>query len=350
MSSFLFIPDISGFSDFVQSTAIEHSNHIISELLELLIDNNTLDLELAEIEGDALFYYKFQSVPSLSELTDQVEIMFLKFYEHLSLYERQRICNCGACINTQYLKLKFVVHAGDFNFLKVKNHKKPFGDAVIEAHRLLKNSINHNEYLLISDQLNAIYKIDDPEYIDDFYNYDIGKIDYKYKILEPLKKNLVSISLPNSIGNATPLFDIEMKINQHITPLANLIIDFDKRDSWNTGAIVKDYKKDRVNRVNAKHVCIVGQQTLNFETITKPGEDNQIVYGERLKDVGFIADSLSNYFILTPIDEFTTHLKFESRADSKNIIQKMARPLLRFQMKKRVIENLNNLKMIAEGL
>ncbi len=35
-----FIPDISGFSQFVENTAIEHSIHIISELLEILLDNN----------------------------------------------------------------------------------------------------------------------------------------------------------------------------------------------------------------------------------------------------------------------------------------------------------------------
>lgn len=35
---FYFIPDISGFSQFVENTAIEHSIHIISELLEILIN------------------------------------------------------------------------------------------------------------------------------------------------------------------------------------------------------------------------------------------------------------------------------------------------------------------------
>ncbi len=34
-----FIPDISGFTNFVNNTELEHSIHIISELLELLIDS-----------------------------------------------------------------------------------------------------------------------------------------------------------------------------------------------------------------------------------------------------------------------------------------------------------------------
>ncbi len=56
--SLLFIPDISGFTKFVQTTEVEHSQHVISELLEVLISANTQELKLAEIEGDALFFYR----------------------------------------------------------------------------------------------------------------------------------------------------------------------------------------------------------------------------------------------------------------------------------------------------
>ena len=62
-SSLLFLPDISGFTEFVQTTEVGHIQHIISELLQLLIDADILDLELAEVEGDALFFYKAPSFP-----------------------------------------------------------------------------------------------------------------------------------------------------------------------------------------------------------------------------------------------------------------------------------------------
>ena len=35
----IFIPDITGFTSFVNQTEIEHSQHIISELLEVIIDS-----------------------------------------------------------------------------------------------------------------------------------------------------------------------------------------------------------------------------------------------------------------------------------------------------------------------
>ena len=55
--SLLFIPDISGYTNFIQTTEVEHSQHVIAELLEILIDANDSGFELAEIEGDALFFY-----------------------------------------------------------------------------------------------------------------------------------------------------------------------------------------------------------------------------------------------------------------------------------------------------
>lgn len=56
--SLLFIPDISGFTNFVQTTEVLHSEHVIAELLEALIDANTESLRLAEVEGGALFFTK----------------------------------------------------------------------------------------------------------------------------------------------------------------------------------------------------------------------------------------------------------------------------------------------------
>ena len=61
--SLLFIPDISGFTKFVQTTEVEHSQHVISELLEVLISANTQELKLAEIEGDGLFFIRKMRLP-----------------------------------------------------------------------------------------------------------------------------------------------------------------------------------------------------------------------------------------------------------------------------------------------
>src|SRR5438105_15793631 len=93
----LFMPDISGFTQFVNETEIFHSQQIIQELLEILIECNQLGLQIGEIEGDAIFFYKLGDKPDMQALLKQVEKMFTSFHQHLKLYDQQRICPCKAC-------------------------------------------------------------------------------------------------------------------------------------------------------------------------------------------------------------------------------------------------------------
>ena len=76
-STLIFIPDISGFTDFVNTTAIEHSQHIISELLEIIIETNYLGFEISEIEGDAVLFYKKDEIPNSEEMIKLSKEMFL---------------------------------------------------------------------------------------------------------------------------------------------------------------------------------------------------------------------------------------------------------------------------------
>ncbi len=151
--SLLFIPDISGFTKFVQTTEAEHSQHVIAELLEVLIEANTQQLRLAEVEGDALFFYKERQILSQEKLLAQIETMYTAFYSHLKLLEKNRICPCLACSSAVNLELKIVAHVGELQFIEVQNNRKPFGEAVIKAHRLLKNSVESDNYVLLSKEL-----------------------------------------------------------------------------------------------------------------------------------------------------------------------------------------------------
>src|ERR1700750_2227004 len=83
----LFIPDISGFTRFVNETEIEHSRLVIQELLETLINTNQIGLEISEIEGDAILFYKFGEMPDLELLYKQVEAMFCEFHKQLIAYD-----------------------------------------------------------------------------------------------------------------------------------------------------------------------------------------------------------------------------------------------------------------------
>ena len=149
----IFIPDISGFTHFVNNVEIDHSQHIIHELLEVILDANQMDLDVSEIEGDAILFYKFGESPDLSLAYEQVERMFLSFHKHLEWYESKRTCHCNACISVINLTLKVITHYGEFKEYKIRNFRKLIGKDIIVAHQLLKNDISSHEYWLISNSL-----------------------------------------------------------------------------------------------------------------------------------------------------------------------------------------------------
>ena len=149
----LFIPDISGFTQFVSQTDIEHSRLIIQELLEILINSNQIGLEVSEIEGDAILFYKFGNEPDLKEIYSQVEKMFTSFHRYIAAYNLNKFCQCKACLSAINLTLKVVTHYGEFTGYNVKNFSKLIGKDVIVAHQLLKNDIDKHEYWLVTKNL-----------------------------------------------------------------------------------------------------------------------------------------------------------------------------------------------------
>src|SRR5690606_23695724 len=71
----VFIPDIGGFTELVGSTDLVTGKNITYELLSTIIKHNIMNLEIAEIEGDAVFFYKWQTFPSIDDILKQFDIL-----------------------------------------------------------------------------------------------------------------------------------------------------------------------------------------------------------------------------------------------------------------------------------
>ena len=141
----ILIPDISGFTGFTRATEIDHAAHIITELLELIVASNETDFTLAEIEGDAVLFYRKGEPLRREQLVDQCLRMFANFHRRLRVIERDTVCQCGACQTASNLTLKFIAHFGYIKEIKVAQFVKATGIDMIVAHRLLKNDIDANE-------------------------------------------------------------------------------------------------------------------------------------------------------------------------------------------------------------
>ena len=162
-----FIADISGYTKFIFSNEkeITHSQMIIRELITTLLDAVGPPLQLAEIEGDAIFLYAIKEDSEQTwerasrNLVANMTTFFEVFANKISELTIHKICKCTACANIEQLKLKAVVHSGPAAFYRVHEHQEMTGTGPIIVHRLLKNSIEADEYILLTksayDQLNV---------------------------------------------------------------------------------------------------------------------------------------------------------------------------------------------------
>jgi hypothetical protein len=279
----LFMPDISGFTQFVNETEILHSQHIVQELLEILIDSNHLNLEICEVEGDAIFFYRLGDKPDLQSLLQQVEKMFTRFHEYLKLYEHQRICPCGACKTAVKLSLKVVAHFGEITGISVKDHKKLFGKDVILIHRLLKNSLDKKEYVLLTDSLTENLAISNE--LPGWYNpksameqYDVGTVRFLFSDLSLLHNTISMTKLPvyNTSSKTDIAFSEEEVIPEPMKKIFEAILNLQQQAMLIEGAKkVGKINDDSLVRLGTKHYCLITKNnSVNITESVKVEDDN----------------------------------------------------------------------------
>lgn len=351
-STLLYIPDISGFTDFVNKTEINHSRHIISELLEIIIDSDKFGMSVSEIEGDAVLFFK-EDIPSVSDLIEQCQHTFINFHSYLRRYDTERICRCGACETATHLSLKFIVHKGDVEKISIKDHQKLHGSDVILAHKLLKNSIPENEYILITDQFelnSSSIGIDKKEWISikrgsDTYK-NLGKFDYSYIPIKNLLKKLIEPSQISFPGLSPDKIIIENTIHAPVDLIYENFTNLDKRMEWNEDIKEIILHGKSLNKTGSLHTCLVGPYSLDIESIGRMENKDQIVYGERLNEFKGLRDIISIYTFEKKGDQ--TLVKAEVDYKIKSWFGKLMKPMIRKMLKKRTEDGLKKLKKVSE--
>ncbi len=264
----IFIPDISGFTKFVHETEISHSEHIIKELLEALIDANEMDLQVSEIEGDAVLFYRTGRKPTAAETLAQVQRMYTKFHASLRKYDSQRICQCGACIETNGLALKFIIHYGNISINQVKSSSKLFGKDLIVAHRLMKNDIPLEEYVLITHQLiNACstwVEIDQVAWEAPSQgngSYDFGDIKYCYLSLAPLESHIPQPTIEDYAPDPkmSKILSVESMINAPIELVFDVVSDAHSKHLWLLHVKASDKTNGNITKNGSTHRCIMNE-------------------------------------------------------------------------------------------
>jgi hypothetical protein len=176
---FFVIADISGYTNFIRSRSIEPSKaeFITVELLESILKASENPLTALELEGDAILFYAISDNSSYmaNQIYQQALIMISSFEnrkKELKILEDDKEVK----EELEKLKLKIILHHGQGIMSKIHQFYKVIGEDIILVHRLLKNSIQHKEYILLSQsfyEMTNIHYTQEPQQFQEFYQ-DLG--------------------------------------------------------------------------------------------------------------------------------------------------------------------------------
>jgi hypothetical protein len=154
----LILADISGYTRYMTANAktLAHSHTIITELVVAIVKQVELPLEIAKLEGDAVFLYCRKQngllrTEAKRAIGEKLLTFFRIFSERVTELSQSNTCTCNACLHIDKLRLKVIVHSGEALFHRVVHFLELAGLDVIIAHRLLKNSIAADQYLLVTE-------------------------------------------------------------------------------------------------------------------------------------------------------------------------------------------------------
>jgi uncharacterized protein YndB with AHSA1/START domain len=139
---YFLIADITGYTQYLSASELDHAQQILTTLLNLLIKHTKPPLIISRLAGDAVISYGLaDSFLTGQTFVEMLETTYVAFRRAIDLMVRNTTCPCNACRNIPSLDLKFFVHYGEFGVQKLDAHDELIGSDVNLLHRLLKNSV-----------------------------------------------------------------------------------------------------------------------------------------------------------------------------------------------------------------
>lgn len=127
----------------------------MQRLLSRLVRVTAPPFRVAELEGDAIFFYAETNAGDRQSFaaaaSAQFAALFRAFDAEREALKCLKTCPCEACLRIGELELKQVAHRGRASFQTIGAHQKLFGLDVVLVHRMLKNSVPEKRYLLLTD-------------------------------------------------------------------------------------------------------------------------------------------------------------------------------------------------------
>lgn len=141
-SGYFFITDITGYTQFLTHSELDHAKEILDALFESILENIEPPLIVSNTQGDAIITY----APAAAflqprHLLDTMEKTYFNFRRRLKVMQLNTTCTCDACINMAALDLKIFIHKGEYLVQDIGGKSDLQGGDVILAHLLMKNAV-----------------------------------------------------------------------------------------------------------------------------------------------------------------------------------------------------------------
>ena len=346
------MPDITGYTEFLSKVEISHGEHIIAELLEVLIANTTVEMELAEIEGDALLLYRFGPPPSLELLMAHIALGFKNFHTHLMQLQQQIFCDCGSCQNLGRLSLKVVGHYGSIVHHKVGGRLKIFGTDVVLSHRMLKNGVPLPNYVLFSDSLwEAMGETQNRQwkFAPHRETYPVfGEVGMMLVDMGPFVKALPAPPPPGSAPPPETHFVEQVALKAPFATVVEHLADYSKWPLWSQGVEMVDDEIDAIPRKGSVHRCLLDGRLVELSLENLKFGARAFTISNRLTPPHpLVKDVLVDYSAAQEGEEVrvTATVCYRCRPLSAWLVERWVMPALRL----RFGSNLRNLKNLLEG-
>ncbi|WP_400193281.1 DUF2652 domain-containing protein [Hymenobacter sp. B81] len=304
----LFIPDISGFTRFIEEAGHPQAPHLIADLLEILVEANIIGLRVAEIQGDAVLFYQVGPPPPVRELVQQCRRIFLDFQNYVHLVARDSDSELSAALLETGLTLKIVVHYGRVSVAQIREFIRLLGRDVIVAHRLLKNNVSGSEYVLLTEDYLATQpaaeiarcfswtRLQDSAAVYDY----LGEIRYRYAYLTPLRLLLdeTSTEAVNDDGLARRC---ALKVRRTLAvPAAHalrIISNFRLRPQWMEGVTAVHYDVTKAARPGTSYKLDLYRGQIDLQAVQHIVAADHIEYVEKVSHFRLFPNALLFFYV-----------------------------------------------------
>ena len=202
---YFLIADITGYTQYLSGSELDHAQQTLTALLNLLIKHTQPPLIISRLAGDAVISYGLRdSFMQGQTFAEAIEDTYVDFRRAIERMVRNTTCQCNACRNIGSLDLKFFVHYGEFSVQKLDAHDELVGSDVILIHRLLKNHVTERlglrAYTLYTDAALRQLGLSSSEFVAHRESYEnFEKVDTWVQDMHPVwevKKRLVQVTIP----------------------------------------------------------------------------------------------------------------------------------------------------------